>query len=211
MICVTLGAAVHRRERRWPGGEAEEGAKRRPRHRREKTQRLVEIVLEVIASSSRETCAAGLVILKNILTAALFLAMTVPLAAAASLDQCPDFGDPSTTPHCIAQQQFCVRYSSLPFDLASMQNVRRFTDPRDLVALIEGDVSSVSTSWATLKSMGPDVANALASNIIAWYTRNRSSINDAARMHRLPIALDPAEIRLHCIKEGTLDFLDSVP
>jgi hypothetical protein len=48
-----------------------------------------------------------------------------PVAVAASLDRCPDFGDPGATPHCISQQQFCVAYSSLPFDLASMQNVRR--------------------------------------------------------------------------------------
>ena len=134
-----------------------------------------------------------------------------PVARTASLDQCPDFGDPGTTPHCISQQQFCVAYSSLPFDLASMQNARRFTDPRDLVAVVEGVVSAVSTGGSTLRSMGPEAANALASNIIAWYAKNGSSIDAAARMRRVPVALDPAEIRIYCIKEGTLDFLDSVP
>jgi hypothetical protein len=85
------------------------------------------------------------------------------------------------------------------------------TDPRDLVAVVEGVESSVNTGGLILSSMGPEVANALASNIISWYTKNRSSINDAARMRRIPVVLDPAEIRVHCIKEGTLDFLDSVP
>jgi hypothetical protein len=37
---------------------------------------------------------------------------SLPVAAAASLDHCPDFGDPGVTPHCISQQQFCVAFHS---------------------------------------------------------------------------------------------------
>jgi hypothetical protein len=106
--------------------------------------------------------------------AALFVIARPSLAAVASLDECPNLSGRSQSPHCIAQQQFCAAYSSVPVTLAQIQSASRFTDPRDLLAVAMSNVSAVNTTGLTLNAMGADAANALATNIIEWTARNRS-------------------------------------
>ncbi len=104
---------------------------------------------------------------------------------------------PQTPPHCVQQVEFCVSWSNSAFALIEDENLRKFDDPRDLIADIFNSGRVFMDAVPALTAAGARAYDAAAS-VISW-SKTHSNYRKNALL----------TIRDDCIISGTINFLDN--